>query len=890
MDAYQDWDTLPEDHPLRQDGRRVAGRCAVSAGNVTGATTDEWTHWQLILGFGADLLPVVPASPEVKCVPGSALDGKVGKIPSQFNREGLAHGLKDWQKRNILSNEITLWSKDRRLGICLRTGEHSAYALDVDCSNPELADAIGKRIEELVPGLPRRERNNSSKFLLLVQLPGAHKKRIITLPGVKQRIEFLGTGQQCVVAGTHPSGARYEWRGDLPQSIPTLTVEQFEALWSALRAQFGTGPAKPATAESGPSAVNTEVLMEISDEDWQSLISALRYLLPHVGDNDLWSECGYALLSLRHSRQPARPARPARQLWIDFSKKAANYEEGAPEKWWAAHESQQPRSDFRHIFTLARERGWGKTASPYDFPIVTTDAGEAPPPLPQKPIIQIVAGALEAIAEQAEALLSPVTYVTGSILVRIGNIYDLPDDDVCRAFDQPAIMHVTPERMRRLLMKAASFTRYSRQRKQWEPADCPKTLATYITEQGEWPTLRRLEAIVQAPFVRADGSVCDQPGYDAENRVLYIPNANFPPLPERISREEARAALDKLFKPFEQFPYKSDAMRAAFVAHILTEAARLAIDCSPMFWYSAPNAGTGKSLLSEMPATIVHGIDPAKRPWVQAEEMRKTLFSSLLAGDRSIAFDNLADGTKVRSAELCAFLTSSTWKDRKLGVSETVAVPNRAVVSGSGNNITPVSDLARRSLVIRIVASADTKTLRSRTFDIPMLRGYVLKHRVELLMAALSIIRAHQQSGHTGPTPLPTFEQWSRMVRDALLWLGMEDPVQTQDEETDDESGHMEMAFKLLVPTFAGSAFTALDIARLAGGIADSDGKISNALSEAGCSEPNSSKVVGYWLRACREKVGAGYQLVQTGEAHGGVKKWWFKPQQRAATDNSDLT
>ena len=58
-----------------------------------GATPDEWAHFDFVLGLGANLLPCVPASPDVKVAEGSQLAGKVGKIPSMFNGRGEAHGL-----------------------------------------------------------------------------------------------------------------------------------------------------------------------------------------------------------------------------------------------------------------------------------------------------------------------------------------------------------------------------------------------------------------------------------------------------------------------------------------------------------------------------------------------------------------------------------------------------------------------------------------------------------------------------------------------------------------------------------------------------------------------------------------------------------------------------
>jgi hypothetical protein len=126
-------------------------------------------------------------------------------------------------------------------------------------------------------------------------------------------------------------------------------------------------------AASTPAVVNSSTQRtEISEFEWQQLLDALRHLLPHVADNDSWSQIGYALLSLQG-------ARPAEQLWYDFSKKAAGYEPGAPEAWWNAHSRQTPRSDYRHIFSLARKRGWGATSSADTFPPVMADPGTAPP-------------------------------------------------------------------------------------------------------------------------------------------------------------------------------------------------------------------------------------------------------------------------------------------------------------------------------------------------------------------------------------------------------------------------------------------------------------------------------------------------------------------------------
>jgi hypothetical protein len=145
----------------------------VSWGTIetAGATPEDWFHLDFVLGLGGNLLPCVPAHPDVKVLAGSALAGKTGKIPSQFNRNGEAHGLTKWQSREILSNELQLWMADPRLNICVRTGPISGvYALDIDVDDRALAEEIVSAIEAVTGPLPKRWRENSGKCLLMFKV------------------------------------------------------------------------------------------------------------------------------------------------------------------------------------------------------------------------------------------------------------------------------------------------------------------------------------------------------------------------------------------------------------------------------------------------------------------------------------------------------------------------------------------------------------------------------------------------------------------------------------------------------------------------------------------------------------------------------------------------
>lgn len=849
-----------------------------------GATAADWYAFDFELGLSKHLLPCVPASPDVRVAEDSSLKGKVGKIPSQFNGAGEAHGLKAWNTREILPAEVQAWSRDRRLNICVRTGAISGvYAIDVDVEAGALVSAIERRIWlEWTDLLPKRARSNSGKFLIPFRIAGGEKcpKRIITVvPADKeakikpQRIELLADGQQFVAAGTHSSGVRYEWRPELPTHIPTLTIEQLNTVWTALSTAFEAAPSPTKLPDTSTTSApeSVETLTVIGEDDWQALLQALRFLLPHAADNDTWSEIGYALLSLQKSR-------PAEQLFTDFSRKAVGYVEGAPEQWWSAHRNQPPRSDYRHIFKLARGFGWRLQSSPDAFPPVERPADEldiTPPPPPTRSILRLSDALLNENVAQLSQLAYPIVYSQGNMLTRMGR--ENLDDEIRRNIVQLKLISVSTGWTRTHFTEIAQFMRYDGRAKDWVPCSCPGELATVWLDQGDWPQLRPLDAIARAPFVRVNGSVCDVAGYDPTSRVLYIPIVEYPPVPHQPMAAEASAALERLLAPFDQFPWYTHASRSAFAAHILTEAARLAVDRAPMFWYTAPDAGTGKSLLSEMPALIVHGAEPALRPWgVDGEELRKTLFASLLAGDRSIAFDNVPTGYKARAPELCAFLTSAVWKDRKLGVSETHEVPNRSVVSASGNNVTPVSDLARRSIVIRL--DANSQGLKERKFRIPDLRSFVLANRPGLLVDALTVIRAYAISEPPAgiPTPLPSFEQWSRLVRDPLVWLGLPDPCMTQETETDDETFSVEGILEKLSAMFGDREFTHVDVARAVGSLVDTNGELSAIMMATGCSEPNSSQKVGYWLRSLRDKTAGGLKLVNVGVSKMGAK-WQLK-------------
>lgn len=204
-----------------------------------GATQDDWDHFDLILGLGEDLLPVV-SNPDAEKSPESKVKD-LGKTPSIYNKQNQVVGIAGWTAQQSSERDIARWSKVPDYGICIQT--RLVRALDIDVADETAAREIADAVEhQLGVKLPMRYRENSGKCLLAFTLAGEYGKRKVEVEG--GIVEFLATGQQFIAVGTHPSGVRYQWRDGLPCEFPELSAESFESLWAALVSEFGTGDAQ----------------------------------------------------------------------------------------------------------------------------------------------------------------------------------------------------------------------------------------------------------------------------------------------------------------------------------------------------------------------------------------------------------------------------------------------------------------------------------------------------------------------------------------------------------------------------------------------------------------------------------------------------------------------
>ncbi len=314
------------------------------------------------------------------------------------------------------------------------------------------------------------------------------------------------------------------------------------------------------------------------------------------------------------------------------------------------------------------------------------------------------------------------------------------------------------------------------------PASPPEWCVAAVKEYGEWPA-RVLEGVVDCPVLRSDGTNLSAHGYDRKTGLYLEPGGPSVQVAEQPIRDEVDAAVKMILDMIVDFPFASEAHRAAFVAALLTPFARQAFTGpSPLFAIDSNIRGAGKGLLSELIGLIVSGRSmPIMAAPRDDEEARKRITAIAIAGDPLILIDNIAGA--LGSPSLDAALTATTWKDRILGRSELVELPLRPCWYCTGNNIAFRADTARRVCHIRLESPEENPEER-RDFKHPDLKVYVIRNRDGLLGAALTILRGWFAFGKPDMNlkPWGSFEGWSTVIRNAIVWAGLPDPGSTRTE------------------------------------------------------------------------------------------------------------
>lgn len=392
------------------------------------------------------------------------------------------------------------------------------------------------------------------------------------------------------------------------------------------------------------------------------------------------------------------------------------------------------------------------------------------------------------VNDQAVLALSGdnVLFQRGGAIVQIQNDHSPRTlKGIKRPANAPRIVAIKEASLRERLTTVARFVK----RKETDEGEVtihvhpPAFCISAVAARGHWPGMRHLEGVISSPILRANGTVLHTPGYDSETGLFYEPTGAAIDVLEAPSIDDARAACSSLLEVVCDFPFVKDAHRAAWLAMVLTPLARHAFTGpSPLFLIDANIRASGKSLLADAASLIVTGRTIARMSCPKEDdEMRKRITAIALGGDQMVLIDNIAG--ELGSASLDAALTGTIWKDRILGRSEIVEMPLVTTWAATGNNVVLLADTSRRVCHIRLESKLESPEHRYDFKHINLL-GWVRDERPRLLSAALTILHAYCRAGRPGQNlkPWGSFEEWSDVVRQALVWIGMPDSGETREE------------------------------------------------------------------------------------------------------------
>ena len=609
-------------------------------------------------------------------------------------------------------------------------------------------------------------------------------------------VEILAAGQQFVAFGTHPGTRRpYQWRGTATpyttplEQLPTIDQDRAARLIHAasdlmdkvgmVRAAYGGGAPKK-LREDGTS--------------YEAVLDAVRAIPNADVHYDDWVRIGFAI---KGALGP-----PGLPIFDEWSARSAKYDARKTAK--AYHSFAPTQIGTGTLFYGARRQtASGQQQHPDQTPPPSPSEAlgstrlPAPHPAPLLPrtVVQLRAGDEAWVVDDAEAALlahkAPVyqrntQLVTPYIARALAHKSSSKPDAPTPVTTVSRLKQLSSTAIQDLMCRYISFERFVAKKDggEWKPTPCPQFVgAYYVTRCDTWQ-VPHLTGIINAPTIRADGTILDHPGYDEQTGILYQSHGvTFPKVKEYPTLDDVRAAigqLDRLLKtpPNDGFPFVTPADRSVALSGVLTALIRRTLSYAPAHAYTAAAPGTGKSKLVDLISILATGDRaPVSTQSPNEEETEKRLTGSLLSGDVIITLDNCEH--PVGGALLCQMASQSVVRVRPLGTSDVVPCLSNAMLCITGNQLRITGDLPRRTLMCTLVA--DTAAPEEREFERDCV-DLALAERPTFVHACLTILRAyHVQSNRPKLSPYGNFDEWSARVRAALVWAGEADPCNTRE-------------------------------------------------------------------------------------------------------------
>lgn len=349
---------------------------------------------------------------------------------------------------------------------------------------------------------------------------------------------------------------------------------------------------------------------------------------------------------------------------------------------------------------------------------------------------------------------------------------------------------------------------------------CSLAFATKFAARIGRSRLRPLRGTTQIPILRGDGTLVIKPGYDPETSLyLDLAGLDFSWLAPAPSRELALALVAMLKRElFAGFAFVAPLDEAAALSALMTAVLRRSMGSAPMHVFTAPAAGSGKSYLADLIATVAIGTDaPAIAQGPDDVELEKRLTGSLIDANQLILIDNCTrplGGELLNQAMTQAFLHL-----RPLGKTEKVLVEVASAIMATGNNATVRGDQVRRTILCRLDTGLEQPERRVFASD-P--KAHALRYRSGFIATCLMIALAYQAAGspRVAERPMAGFADYDRLVRSPLVWLGEPDPWASADalRGDDPEVSTLARVLRALHTYLGDRPFTAAELVKAGSG------------------------------------------------------------------------
>lgn len=749
------------------------------------------------------------------------------------DRAGKHPAIKGWNKEASTNSEkIRAWWTERPdRGVGIATGEESGLTI-LDVDGEDGVEALTKLAGQ--DGMPPTPCVQSR--------PGRYHYYFTYEAGIKSQSGKLGAkldtrssgGYVVAPPSRHASGGLYTWLQD-PAKVEL-------AGWPAFLREGGSkaGAGKEEKRGRPPK----ETFNPANPIETERLISALEFCDPD--SEEQWSQIGWILgRAFRQSDAgfAKYSAWAARSRKYDAKRTKAHYYERSRE----IRGSQL--KTVATIYAWATEGGWQPSnAEEQEF----RDLHVYENPFREETMVAelgVVAAACPGIFAMGMRLIHVVLYgmsgAQDSVIERDPTAYVVWDHDVDTLAVEFGNIGAFWSRTPKGNMVRGGFSR---------PA-----VRTFMACK-RFTGIKPLVAFVAHPTLRTDGTLITKRGYDPTSRLYLTSEMPGLKVSSNLPVAQARIAMSELMKPFDEYPWASRVDRAVFAASLFTVGLRHLFEVAPLFAFSSPKHGSGKTQLAECVSRLWYGTTLSKATWTPyPEEMEKRIAAFLLAGDRMVCLDNVTEGHRLEDSTLNKVLTSRVNTFRILGRTERVELVNEATWFATGNGIQLSGDIARRALLCYI--DANVADPGARRFKIANLPQHIQKHRVALMSAALSIVSSWVASGRPGGAKAHreygSFTEWYHMMRGLLLWVGEEDIAKAIDSvgEEDTEGAALESfanAFRRTLPPENEARIKTQELIRQFTGSAELRSTFQGCMPHG--AEPN-FRSVGDLMRRCENKI-----------------------------------